>query len=114
MTMGEFPPVAAWRQVDSREGYEVLFTERDEDGYRFKGVTTGAQDGVAWGLRYEIWVDGALVKTVDNFASAPALVTRTIDGLPLGNHTLRIVVLGTARPAADGTEVAVDGFTVLP
>ena len=51
---------------------------------------------------------------MDNFAPAPVLVTRTIDGLALGTHTLRIVVLGTARPAAKGTEVAIDGFSVLP
>jgi hypothetical protein len=62
----------------------------------------------------ELWIDGALQKTVDQFAPAPSIVTRTIDGLTLGTHTLRIVVLGTARPAADGTEIAVDGFSVLP
>jgi GH25 family lysozyme M1 (1,4-beta-N-acetylmuramidase) len=62
----------------------------------------------------ELWIDGALLKTVDNFAPAPAIVTRTIEGLALGTHTLRIVVLGTARPAADGAEIAVDGFSVLP
>jgi hypothetical protein len=62
----------------------------------------------------ELWVDGVLLKTVDNFAPSPTLVTRTIDGLALGTHTLRIVVLGTARPAAKGTEVTVDGFSVLP
>jgi len=64
--------------------------------------------------RAEVWLDGALLRTVDNFAPAPSPVTRTIDGLALGTHTLRIVVLGTARPAARGTEVAVDGFSVLP
>lgn len=62
----------------------------------------------------ELWVDGVLLKTVDNFAPSPTPVTRTIDGLTLGTHTLRIVVLGTSRPAAKGTEVSVDGFSVLP
>jgi GH25 family lysozyme M1 (1,4-beta-N-acetylmuramidase) len=64
--------------------------------------------------RAEVWVDGTLVKTVDNFAPAPQLTMRTIDGLAPGTHTLRIVVLGSARPAAQGAEVTVDGFTVLP
>jgi len=65
--------------------------------------------------RAAIYVDGALVRTVDNYASAPAFgVIRTVSGLPEGLHTLRIVVLGEGRPAADGTLVSADAFSVLP
>ena len=63
--------------------------------------------------RAQIYVDGALLKTVDNFASAPATADRTIGGLALGVHELRIVVLGQARPAALGTQVSIDAFTVI-
>ncbi len=64
--------------------------------------------------RAEIYLDGALLKTVDNYASAPAAADRTIDGLALGLHELRIVVLGEARPAARGTQTSIDAFTVIP
>ena len=50
--------------------------------------------------RAQIYLDGALLKTVDNFANSPAAAVRTIGGLALGEHQLRIVVLGQARPAA--------------
>ena len=63
--------------------------------------------------RAQIFVDGALVKTVDNYASAPATATRTIAGLNLGSHELRIVVLGQARPAARGTQTSIDAFAVI-
>jgi hypothetical protein len=64
--------------------------------------------------RAQIYVDGELRKTVDNYAGAPGVVVRSITGLPLGMHELRIVVLGEARPAADGTQISIDTFTVIP
>ena len=64
--------------------------------------------------RAEIYVDGALRKTVDNYAGSPAVVVRSITGLTLGMHELRIVVLGQARPAADGSQISIDTFTVIP
>jgi GH25 family lysozyme M1 (1,4-beta-N-acetylmuramidase) len=64
--------------------------------------------------RARIYVDGALRKTVDNYARSPSLVVRSIAGLTLGMHELRIVVLGQARPAAEGTQVSIDTFTVIP
>ena len=63
--------------------------------------------------RAQIYVDGALRKTVDNYAGSPAVVVRSIAGLTLGMHELRIVVLGQARPAADGTQISIDAFTVI-
>jgi hypothetical protein len=63
--------------------------------------------------RAEIYVDGVLVRRVDNYAANPAFgVTRAVGGLADGVHTLRIVVLGTGRPAADGTSVSIDRFVV--
>jgi len=55
-----------------------------------------------------------LRKTVDNYAPSPGVVVRSITGLTLGMHELRIVVLGEARPAADGTQISIDTFTVIP
>jgi len=64
--------------------------------------------------RAEIYVDDALLKTVDNYAKTPATAVRSIGGLALGAHELRIVVLGLARPAAQGTQTSIDAFTVIP
>jgi hypothetical protein len=63
--------------------------------------------------RAEIWMDGALVRTVDNFSPEPTFgVVRSVAGLVDGVHTLRIVVLGEGRPAASGTFVSVDRLVV--
>jgi hypothetical protein len=64
--------------------------------------------------RAAIYVDGVLLRTVDNYAAAPAFgVTRSVLGLADTVHTLRIVVLGEARQASKGTLVSVDRFAVL-
>lgn len=64
--------------------------------------------------RAEIWVDGALVRTVDNYAPSGMVgVERPVTGLVDDVHALRIVVLGQGRPAATGTFVSVDRFSVL-
>jgi hypothetical protein len=64
--------------------------------------------------RAQIYIDGALLMTVDNYANAPAIAVRSISGLALAEHELRIVVLGEARPAAQGTQISIDAFTVIP
>ena len=63
--------------------------------------------------RAQIFVDGVLRKTVDNYAGDPTIAVRSITGLSLGVHELRIVVLGEGRPAADGSQVSIDTFTVI-
>jgi lysozyme len=64
--------------------------------------------------RAEIWVDGALVRTVDNYAPDPAYgVVRSVTGLADGVHTLRIVVLGEGRPKASGVLVSADRFSAV-
>ena len=74
------------------------------DWFTFNGPDQG---------KAELWVDGVLVRTVDNFATEPTTdVVRSVTGLVDGVHRLRIVVLGRARPAATGTFVSVDRFAV--
>ena len=81
---------------------------------RFRGT------GVEWFTmrgpdqgRAELWVDGVLLRTVDNYASQPTSdVARSVTGLADSVHTLRIVVRGTARAAANGALVSVDRFSV--
>lgn len=77
--------------------------------------------GIAWTTvrgpdqgRAAIYVDGTLVRTVDNYASGPTFgVVRTVSGLAEGVHELRIVVLGEARGKAEGTLVSIDRFSVI-
>lgn len=57
--MSDLPAAAACRHVDVREGFEVLFLRRENDGYRFEGHSTGVEDGEAWGLRYDLVLDAA-------------------------------------------------------
>ena len=55
--MADLPPTAAWRHLDARIGFEVLFLHRGPDGYRFEGHSTAVEDGDAWSIRYAITVD---------------------------------------------------------
>jgi hypothetical protein len=77
--------------------------------------------GVEWATvrgpdqgRASIFVDGVLARTVDNYDAVTSFEPRSFTGLDLGQHELRIVVLGTSRPRSEGTKVAIDRFTVLP
>ena len=81
--------------------------------YRFTGASiiwttqVGPDQGKA-----KIIIDGKVVATVDNYAETRGSIFRTYGGLGGGAHTIRIVVVGTARSGATGTWVTVDGFTV--
>ena len=55
--MSDLPAAAAWRHVDVRQGFEVLFLRRENAGYRFAGHSTGFEEGEAWGIRYDIVLD---------------------------------------------------------
>jgi len=63
--------------------------------------------------RAAIYVDGALVTTVDLYAPARTFgVLESIGGLAQGPHTLRIVVTGTSRTLSTGTLVTIDRLDV--
>jgi uncharacterized protein len=53
----DVPASAAWRHLDARVGFEVVFLRREPNGYRLEGHSTAVEDGVAWGIRYAIAVD---------------------------------------------------------
>lgn len=90
----------------ARSSAEVTFRGTGIDWFTYRGKDQG---------RAGVYVDGRLVRTVDNFAPAPTFdVARSITGLTDGIHTLRIVVLPTARPAATGSLVSIDRFSIVP
>jgi hypothetical protein len=68
--------------------------------------------GRAYG-KASIYIDGKLVRTVDQYAAATKFKTsRLVGNLTDARHTLRVVVLGQHRKASRGTMIAVDGFKI--
>jgi GH25 family lysozyme M1 (1,4-beta-N-acetylmuramidase) len=95
-----------WSSDLARSSVELTFSGTAIDWVTARGPDQG---------RAKVSIDGLVVETVDNFASDPAFgVVRSFTGLSAGVHTLRIVVLGDARRAADDELVSVDGFSVVP
>jgi hypothetical protein len=90
----------------ARSSSEVRFRGSGIKWFTYRGADQG---------RAAVYVDGLRVRTVDNFAPSPRFeVARSIGGLAEGVHTLRIVVLASARPAATGDLVSIDRFSVVP
>jgi GH25 family lysozyme M1 (1,4-beta-N-acetylmuramidase) len=110
----------AWRTVDisNASGGSVAITDtaRASVSFSFRGT------GVDWMTvrgpsqgRAAIYVDGAFVRTVDNYADSPTPnVARAITGLADGVHALQIVGLGESRPKASDALVTIDAFVVTP
>jgi uncharacterized protein len=53
----QIPAMAAWRHLDARVGFEVLFLRREHDLFHLDGYSTAVQEGEAWGIRYELTLD---------------------------------------------------------
>ncbi len=54
MAFANLPPFAAWRHIEARDGFEVVFLRVEEDGFRFEGRTVATESGQAWSVDYEI------------------------------------------------------------
>jgi uncharacterized protein len=54
MPIFELPPAAAWRHVDAREGFEVVFARPEPAGPAFDGSTSAVEEGEPWFVGYEI------------------------------------------------------------
>jgi hypothetical protein len=90
----------------ARSSAKVTFRGTGIDWFAYRGPDQG---------RAEVYLDGLLVGTVDNYAASPAFgVARSFTGLADDVHTFRIVVLGDARPAADGALVSIDRLAIVP
>jgi hypothetical protein len=57
MAFREFPASAAWRHVDTRDGFETVFLFSDGSGYRLEGHTAAVEDDTAWAVHYAISLD---------------------------------------------------------
>ncbi|MGH2944814.1 MAG: putative glycolipid-binding domain-containing protein [Solirubrobacteraceae bacterium] len=83
---------AAWRHVDVRAGFEVLFPRLERDGIRLEGHSTGVEEGEAWGVRYSIALDrGWVTRSAHVVAWSVA-----------GRHEVRLEADGSGGWRVDG------------
>jgi uncharacterized protein len=75
----ELPVSAAWRHVEARAGFEVVFPSREAGGLRFDGHTTGVEAGQAWGVRYSVLVDDDWRTRRARVVSRSAMGTRALE-----------------------------------
>jgi hypothetical protein len=54
---GDLPAAAAWRHLDARAGFEVVFFRAVTTGHRIEGSTAAVEDGRAWTVAYRIDTD---------------------------------------------------------
>ncbi len=57
LDLDPFPPLAAWRHVEAREGFEVLAVHERPGGVVLDGHTTAVEEGEGFGVGYRIEVD---------------------------------------------------------
>jgi uncharacterized protein len=84
--------MAAWRHVDARVGFEVLFLRREDNLYRLDGYSTAVQEGEAWGIRYALTLD-------EDWVTRSAYVVGQSDQ---GVHEVRLEGDGSGGWRADG------------
>jgi uncharacterized protein len=51
------PQSAAWAHREARQGFEVVFFQELEAGYRVNGHTAAIEEGEAWAVEYSITLD---------------------------------------------------------
>lgn len=55
--MPPLPMSAAWRHIDARDGFEVVFLSEDHLGHHLHGHTAAVEDSQAFSVEYMISVD---------------------------------------------------------
>src|SRR5262245_39626303 len=86
------PATAAWRHLDARVGFEVLFLRREDGLVHIDGHSTALQEGEAWGIRYTITLDAGWV------TRSAHVVGRST----LGEHEVRLEGDGRGQWRVDG------------
>jgi hypothetical protein len=94
------PKSAAWRHLDSREGFETTFFASHGPDTTIEGHTAAVEDAAAWAVRYAITVDGTW------HAREATIVGQVADGvrevLLRSTGEGRWEVNGRRRPELDG------------
>jgi GH25 family lysozyme M1 (1,4-beta-N-acetylmuramidase) len=112
------PIAASWGSVEDADASGGTYVKSDNAGaaisLRFVGdrLTLRALRGPQMG-RAAIVLDGRQVKTLDLYASREGYASIGIArDLRESRHVVRVKVLGTHRPASDGSVVAIDRWIV--
>jgi uncharacterized protein len=92
----DLPATSAWRHLDARAGFEVLFLRHEDDRYYLDGHVTAVEAGEAWGIRYALTLDS-------NWATRFAHI---VGRSALGEHELRLECDGAGTWRVDGKPIA--------
>ncbi|HEX6935761.1 MAG TPA: hypothetical protein VF227_04510, partial [Actinomycetes bacterium] len=110
--------VATWRTAKATtaagSAYAVANLRGATTSFTFRGTSVSwfTQTAPTMG-KAKVYVDGVLKGTVDNFSKRSKWnVRRTVSGLSDAQHTVRVVVTGSKRKAAKGTDVVLDRWLV--
>lgn len=76
--MSDPPVMAAWRHVEARAGFEVLFLLHEQGLYRLDGHSTAIQNGEGWGIRYALTTDEEWVTRSAQVVGQSALGLREV------------------------------------
>lgn len=96
MAFANLPPFAAWRHIEARDGFEVVFLRVEEDGFRFEGRTVATESGQAWSVDYEIELSPEWLTRRARISS------RTVSG----RHDVLLERDGESRWLVDGVPAA--------
>jgi uncharacterized protein len=101
MDFGALPESAAWRHRNARDGFEVVFSASEDEGFRCEGHTSAVESDRVWAVRYRIKVDVSWVtrSATLNGQAAPASARKCqLEGDGAG----RWQVNGASMPNLDG------------
>jgi hypothetical protein len=107
-----------WRSVSSSSASGGSYVRADLAGARASFTFRGT--GVDWYTmvgpdqgKAEMWVDGVLKRSVDNYAASRGFLRRSIGSLSDSLHTLVVKVLGQKRSSSTGYSIAVDRWVAV-
>jgi len=92
----ELPATAAWRHLDARAGFEVLFLRHENDRYHLDGYVTAVEEVEPWAIRYSLVLDSG-------WATRSAHI---VGRSPLGEHEIRLENDGAGSWRIDGKPMA--------
>jgi hypothetical protein len=69
----DLPVTAAWRHLDARVGFEVLFLRHESDRYHLDGYVTAVEEGEPWAIRYTLVLDSNWVTRSAHIVGRSAL-----------------------------------------
>lgn len=91
-----FPRWAAWRHVDARSGFEVVFFRAGARGLRVDGRTAAVEDRRPWSVEFRIELD-------DGWATRTACVSELTSD---GRREVQLEADGSGRWRVNGAEAS--------